>query len=155
MNDFYRTPKEILFIDDDEEEYAILNLALAEINPLIKLTHAKTCSKALYELEDCSPDLIFLDINMPQLNGIECITKLKESASYCQVPIVIYSGSNAPRDIKASGQQGADLFFIKALSFQELLSSLQEILSMGWFLKDRPQYKVYTKGQYQDYDLAS
>lgn len=71
------------------------------------------------------PDVIFLDINMPIMNGWECLRKLKDNSVYKSIPIIMYSTSSARRDIDLAYKLGVQLFLTKPEDFRELSSILK------------------------------
>ena len=71
------------------------------------------------------PDVIFLDINMPIMNGWECLKKLKDHSAYRAIPAVMYSTSSAKKDIDLAYRLGALLFLTKPEDFRELCKILQ------------------------------
>ena len=70
------------------------------------------------------PDLIFLDINMPRLNGKECLSELKKDPSLCHIPVVIYSTSRLIKDIQDIRGMGGIEFLTKPCSSQDLKTAL-------------------------------
>jgi CheY-like chemotaxis protein len=73
------------------------------------------------------PHIIFLDINMPVMNGWECLKRLKENSTYRHIPTVIYSTSSAKRDIGIAYSLGASLFLSKPEDFNDLHKILEII----------------------------
>lgn len=75
------------------------------------------------------PDIIFLDINMPVMNGWECLQQLKNNTQYNSIPIIMYSTSSAKKDIDMAYDLGALLFVTKPEDFRELSSILHVVAS--------------------------
>src|SRR5690606_26483347 len=67
-----------------------------------------------------APDVIFLDINMPRLNDIECLKKIREDAKLQTIPIIMYSASNNQENIDLASDSGANYYALKSSSFGEL-----------------------------------
>jgi len=83
----------ILVVDDDIEDLEIFCEAINEINPSIQCItarHGKEAIHVLHEL-DTLPDIIFLDHNMPQMNGRRCLTYIKSDERLKAIPVVMYS----------------------------------------------------------------
>jgi CheY-like chemotaxis protein len=78
------------------------------------------------------PDLIFLDMNMPKLNGKQVLRELKKVRSLIGIPVIMYSTSFAPRDIEEINQLGAVHHLLKPSRFDDLCRSLNQILSTNW-----------------------
>lgn len=151
MEHMLQTITEVLLIDDDADEHAVFRLALQDIIPQAKLVYVKSCTAALTELIDCKPDLIFLDLNMPNLDGFDCIKALKSNARLCNIPIIIYSGSNNPKDIERGGIAGATLYFEKCFSYPELVAALKAIIHSTHKSSQTEQYKVYKNGKIESF----
>jgi DNA-binding NarL/FixJ family response regulator len=126
----------LLLIDDDPDEYSILKDALEEIEPTLKLSYASTCSGILAELENCKPDLIFLDINLPAISGFECLKEIKESIAHCQIPVIIYSNSQFQKDVDLAYDLKADLYLNKSCSFQQLVDSLKLVFTLPFHSRE-------------------
>src|SRR4051812_29905511 len=93
-------PITILLVDDDEEDILIFKEVVrndidSNIN-IITSTNGVECLKAL---ENISPDVIFLDINMPVMGGKECLEKIKNDPQLKDIPVVIYSTSTNLNEI--------------------------------------------------------
>ncbi|WP_185731415.1 response regulator [Larkinella rosea] len=73
------------------------------------------------------PDLIFLDLKMPQISGGQLLTKLKEDPEWKHVPVVIFTHSTSPKDMEQCMDAGADGFFNKDISVHGIKSQLIEI----------------------------
>src|SRR5882762_7867987 len=85
--------KHILLIDDDEDEVIMLTDALKQVNMPYKCTWAKSGEQAVSQLAYLTPDLIFLDINMPGMNGFECLAAIKQVPRLQSIPVVLHSSA--------------------------------------------------------------
>jgi CheY-like chemotaxis protein len=122
----------ILIVDDDEDDRALFCDALHEINSSIHCLIAQNGEEALDGLRSFrlpKPDVIFLDLNMPRLNGMDCLTELKNDTLFRDIPTVIYSTSCFEKDIEMAIQSGAENFIIKPLYFKELCNAIKFILT--------------------------
>ena len=89
--------KKFLIVDDDSDDRDFFCEALGEVMPdsgCYTAINGRRALKALENKEIDLPDLIFLDINMPVMNGWQLLTKLKETESYGTIPVIIYSTSH-------------------------------------------------------------
>src|SRR5206468_10762386 len=86
--------KTVLLVDDDIEEHEIFKLALSKFNEDIQFVSALNGIYALNILKQASPDWIFLDINMPGMNGIDTLYEIKKLESLKNVPVFIFSTSD-------------------------------------------------------------
>jgi CheY-like chemotaxis protein len=118
----------IMIIDDDPDDRAIFHEAIKEVDPAIRLLVASTAEKALQKLVNTDvssfPDLIFLDVNMPRMNGIECLLELKKEKKLACIPVVIYSTAMSPEHERQARAAGASYFLSKPLLFNEICKSI-------------------------------
>ena len=105
--------KEVMLIDDDLEDHQLFAERLAEYNESIKVIPAYDGPEALKILEKASPDYIFLDMNMPKMNGLEVLEKLKEHETLKSIPVYIYSTSDGYITGRPAIKLGAVQYFQK------------------------------------------
>jgi CheY-like chemotaxis protein len=136
MANFESTPyKQLFIIDDDVEDQEIFVEALKEVNPSIICYNAMNGEDALRQLTMdvmMLPDLIFLDMNMPKLNGKQVLRELKKTRSLINIPVIMYSTSFAPRDIEEIKELGAVFYLLKPSRFDDLCTALTKILLTDW-----------------------
>lgn len=139
--------KTFLLADDDPDDVALFREALCIIDPSIVFHFAQDGRAALERLSDKNleePDIIFLDINMPIMNGWECLAKLKLSDLYNYIPVVIYSTASYRKEIEKAFDMGAFCFFTKPTDFDQLIINLRAIAdNLG---KDMPALIGHLKG---------
>jgi CheY-like chemotaxis protein len=89
------------------------------------------------------PNVIFMDINMPQMDGWACLQALKETAKYKDIPVIVYSTSSNPKDVKHAFELGAQCFCVKPDSYREMQRMLKLIADnlQGNFLDAVAEYK--------------
>lgn len=119
-----------LLADDDADDKTLFCEALAEINPGIVCHTAGDGKEALAILSEeqlKKPDIIFLDINMPVMDGWQCLGKLKQDSRHKNIPVIMYSTSSYQRDIDLALESGAFCFFTKPSDYRELRSILKLI----------------------------
>ncbi|WP_298715638.1 response regulator [Chitinophaga sp.] len=124
--------KTILLIDDDLDDTEIFEEALTEINPAILFYKAENGQDAFNKLqgkEVGQPDIIFLDVNMPGMNGWQFLTKLKTEAAYHNIPVIMYSTSSAKKDIAIAEDLGAVGFLTKPADYKGLKKALLLLLA--------------------------
>jgi CheY-like chemotaxis protein len=110
--------RNIFIADDDEDDLSFFHDAVRETCPTIELTTAEDGQVLLHKLENAPlPDVILLDLNMPFINGKECLKVLRQNPQYNKVPILIYSTSNAKTDIDYCLQNGANYYIVKPSSY--------------------------------------
>ena len=123
------TAKTCFLIDDDVDDQEIFTIALKQVNPHLHCVTANSGDEALKKLltqNSFIPDYIFLDLNMPRMNGKECLMEIKKHDHINHIPVIIYSTSSSQYDIHTTRLLGASSFITKPFSITELTEKLQE-----------------------------
>ncbi|RYZ28843.1 MAG: response regulator [Chitinophagaceae bacterium] len=124
------TPPLVFFLaDDDEDDRMLFEEALAEVDKKIRCITVKNGREALDVLQNemvLLPDYIFLDLNMPMLNGLQCLAELKKIELLQHIPVIIYSTSSDKDSMEESKRLGAIDFFVKPSNFTGLKNYLQK-----------------------------
>ena len=120
--------KKILLIDDDEDEQIFFTEALKEINVSVKCFCAVTAEEGMKLLKHFLPDVIFLDMNMPVLNGLECLELIKKDDGLKKIPVIIYSTGMDEHMFKDATRKGAFTCIKKKDTIKELASTLKDLL---------------------------
>lgn len=120
----------ILLIDDDIDDQEIFTSALAFIDNAIVCNIAPNGYEGIQQLKesDTLPDLIFLDLNMPVMNGLQFLREVKATKKTKDVPIVIYSTASDSKTIEETRKLGAATFITKPEKFSELVGLLHGLL---------------------------
>ncbi len=119
----------ILLIEDDADDQFFFMDALGLVASGLQCQIAHDGVEALRHLDTFElPSLIFLDLNMPRMNGYECLSRIRESAAK-DVPVVVISTSTNPRDKKRVKELGASIFLEKSGDHKKLRGQLAEIFS--------------------------
>jgi CheY-like chemotaxis protein len=123
----------ILLVDDDEDEKESFLNALRTLNLAHVLYTATSCQELFTTLEqNVLPHVIFMDINMPLPNGLECVKRLKESKQYLDIPVVMYSVSPSGKDIAEAYAAGAHYYIVKPYTSVNLAPTLKVALTPDW-----------------------
>lgn len=139
--------KILFLIDDDQDDREVFRDAVKHCDPNIELMFATDGVQAL-EILDAStvlPDVIFLDYNMPRMNGLECLKRLKANHAFKDIPTVMYTTSGDREQEKVLLLLGADHYMQKTVSFTGLcdeLSRLFDLLSKSTNLKSLRERKA-------------
>lgn len=121
----------VLLVDDDEDDQDIFREAALLVNPDIRLLAARDGEDALSVLEQRAselPDFIFLDVNMPRMDGREFLRVVKADARFQNVPVVIYSTSKHKSELGEYFKMGASNYITKPSEFNLLISYLRAVL---------------------------
>jgi len=123
--------KTVFLIDDDIDDREIFQAALESIDPTIQYTEARDGQEALNKMAGDGfkkPGLIFVDLNMPKVNGKEFLNAAKKMPEYKDVPVIIYSTSSIKEEKEKCIADGAWGFMTKHSSYDALCEDLKKIL---------------------------
>jgi DNA-binding NtrC family response regulator len=123
--------KTVVLIDDDADDLDIMKEAITRIDPALlclSFIYSQEAVRVLSQDRLFVPDYIFIDINMPKKNGIECLIDLRTIKSLKEVKIIIYSTSLPLQMAKKLEAQGATFSFQKPYSLAEYCRILSTIL---------------------------
>lgn len=117
--------KHILLVDDDPDDQLLFREALEYADEGADFSIASNGIEALAALEDENvPDIVFLDLNMPIMNGEECLKAIRGNTSWQKLPVVIYSTSVAPEHEKKLLRSGATAVLKKPHDFIALCNMI-------------------------------
>jgi len=122
----------VLLIDDDDEDHLFFNLALQKISPPVECASARDAEEALAMLRNIfyNPHFIFIDINMPRMNGIECLSEIKKIERLNDVKLYMYTTTSPEEKIVNSCKQlGAREVISKMSDISLLQEKLSRVLS--------------------------
>jgi two-component system chemotaxis response regulator CheY len=108
---------------------SLLTSALEDLDVPVKVTEAESGFEALRQLPRESYDLIVTDINMPDINGLELISFVKNNAAYREIPLVVVSTEGSERDRDKGVGLGADAYLVKPFAPDELKDVVLDLLA--------------------------
>jgi CheY-like chemotaxis protein len=118
----------ILYADDDPDEIFLFYDVLMELDPSVTCITAGNGEEVLQMLTHVTPDLIFLDVHMPIMDGKECMKAIRENPLFEAIPVILYS--NEKSDVTANYCQfGAAGFIRKTANVMQLREQLRAILA--------------------------
>ncbi|QEC52904.1 response regulator receiver domain-containing protein [Anseongella ginsenosidimutans] len=121
-----------LIVDDDTEDQELFIDAVKEVDPTIECVSVYNGEEALDFLKkdpSVLPDYIFMDLNMPVLNGIQCLAEIKKTQTLHHIPVCIYTTSNWSKNEEETRKLGANHFFTKPVRFNEICKYISTILN--------------------------
>ena len=134
------SPVRILIVEDNEPDAYLVKTALRSAQIDFELTHAKDGISALAMLDDAVKssrsvaDLIFLDLNLPQIDGFALLTAMRRHPASAEVPIAVLSSSLSHDDVTRSGELGANRFIVKPIELNDFMSliagTVKEMLNL-------------------------
>lgn len=122
----------VILADDDVEDHEIFQEALLEAAPFVTLSFTKNGSDLMRLLQNYVPDFVFLDMDMPGLDGLQCLRHIRTSSLLQNVHVIMFSGGARPVKVEMAYEMGADLFIVKPDNFTELRNVLSRVLSLDW-----------------------
>ena len=136
----------ILFADDDEDDRNFFKQALKELPLKTNLTTVNDGDELMnYLAENMEqlPDVVFLDINMPNKSGIECLEEIKQHKKLKGLPVVMFSTSYENKAINMLFKNGADIYVRKPNDLEQLKQVIQHALTItveSMLLNDKLKY---------------
>ena len=121
----------IFLIDDDLDDQLFFKEVIESINPTLHCETATNGKIALDKLKISAtlPDIIFLDLNIPVMNGLDFLIQIKKEYALRKIPVCIFTTSNIDREKELTKELGAKCFLTKPSDFKVLRRQLQQILS--------------------------
>ncbi|RYE33440.1 MAG: response regulator [Sphingobacteriaceae bacterium] len=130
---------DIFYVEDDTDFAFIMQHAAQEVNSKISIQIIENGKDALVRLNQLTtdrakPKLILLDLNLPGLSGLDLVKNIREIPYLKYVPVVFFTTSDNPKDVKASLELGANAYLTKPAGYTNLVSCLHSIYDF-WFTK--------------------
>ena len=122
----------LMLVEDDADDRHFFRDAVKEIDPNIECIEAWNGTQALELLSEIKqlPDFIFIDINMPLMNGLDCLEKIKEDEKLKNIPVIIYTTSIFQEGSDYTKELGASYFVTKPTDLnllpQLLISAMEK-----------------------------
>ncbi|BCY29575.1 response regulator [Flavobacterium okayamense] len=135
----------ITLADDDEDDRLLFTDAFDElkINTVVStFNNGQLLMDYLNNPDSVLPHIIFLDLNMPIKNGIDCLKEIKQNDKFKNIAIAIYSTSSSDEDVENTFVLGANVYIKKPSDFNTLKEVLNDVVTTNW------QY--YTSGLNKD-----
>jgi CheY-like chemotaxis protein len=120
--------KLLLYIDDDPEDMEFFREAVETVDPSCVCIGARNGAEGLQLLSTITPDLIFLDINMPVMDGKETLRSIQVDSRLNKLPVFMLSTTTNPREREVFRKLGAKACLIKPNSFTALCETLKGYL---------------------------
>jgi DNA-binding response OmpR family regulator len=118
--------KKLLIVDD--EPNIVMSLEYAFQKQSYNVFIARDGSEALQIMEREIPDLVILDVMMPQVDGYETIQRIKENPAFAKAKIIFLSAKSKSDDIEKGLSLGADMYFTKPFSVKKLITAVDQLI---------------------------
>jgi CheY-like chemotaxis protein len=117
----------VLYIEDNLSNLALIERVM-ERRPAIKLLTARNGVEGLRMTREHLPDLILLDLNLPDIHGLEVLNRLRSDPLSVEVPVIVISADATSRQRKRLVEAGAAEYLTKPLNINKFLNVLDESL---------------------------
>ena len=118
--------KKILVVDDDQLTRAVLqhNVILAGYDVIV----ASNGREAMQKIQEVTPDLIVVDLVMPDMNGFEMLRRIRSNKETMQTPVIVVSALQSQTDIEEAKASGADIYLTKPIKPEEFIKHVKKYL---------------------------
>ena len=118
-------PKKILAVDDEKHIVRLVQINLEKEGYIV--VTASNGREALEKVASEKPDLIVMDVMMPEMDGLEALTELKKGLDTADIPVIMLTAKAQDADVFRGWQSGADLYLTKPFNPAELLTFVKRI----------------------------
>lgn len=116
----------ILVVDDNDDSLRIIQMVLESNGFAVRL--AKSGKEALESIKQEVPQLVLLDVMMPEMSGLEVLEKVRASAQTSRVPVILLTAKAQDEDVISGYQVGADYYITKPFTAKQLLYGIRLVL---------------------------
>ena len=120
--------KKVLVIDDEVLIREVVKATL--VNSNFEAVTLESPKEAEAVIRKTKPDLILMDVYMPELNGLELLKKLKKDPETAKIPVIIFSGSQERSDILGGQQIGVYEYVTKPVDNRVLIAKIRSVLNL-------------------------
>jgi DNA-binding response OmpR family regulator len=126
--------RKILIIDDDDDDCELFVDAAVMVESDLECAKIYRADRAIELLKTSyKPDFIFLDLNMPLVDGKKCLADIREIPALDTVPVIVYTTSKRQEDEASTLALGANYFITKPSALQELCDEIAYVLGHKWY----------------------
>ena len=133
----------VLVVDDNEDNVKIMSLIL--LGKGFEVRTARDGKAALRSIEQERPDVVLLDIMMPDMDGIEVLDRIRANPQSASLPVILVTGKGQDDDVLAGYKYGADYYITKPFTARQLLHGIGLVLGNEQSEDKRPKAPSETK----------
>ena len=126
----------ILLADDDADDRFFFRNALSNSAINAELTTVEDGQQLIdflaTALSPSTPDVIFLDINMPGIDGKACLREIRHQEQFADMPVIVLSTSTSAKDIDETFRDGANMYISKALFYMDSVGWIEKLFPPDW-----------------------
>ena len=117
----------VLYVEDNRVNFLLVEQLLS-IWSLVELHHAEDGTRALELARVEEPDLLILDLHLPDMNGLEVLRRLRQEAAFARARVAVLTASAMPGDVAAAREAGVVEYWTKPLNVPRLMKDVQRLL---------------------------
>ena len=121
--------KTILIVEDEEDAAELFSEMMRVSGFRVLKTSRSTLALPMMAAE--KPDLILLDIMMPEISGLDILRQMRQDPALAGIPVIVISAKSMPTDIKNSMEAGASTYLTKPVGYLELKEAVERVLAGG------------------------
>ena len=136
---------DILVVDDNPSDCGLALVAFQRESPVLRVITLESGAEAIDYLfctgtysvrgDPAPPKLVILDINMPEMSGLEVLKRIRADARTRELAVIILTGSYDPQEIEQAVRLGATSYFIKPIDLHEYIDMLR-VIRKNWLSVD-------------------
>jgi CheY-like chemotaxis protein len=138
----------VILAEDDDGHARLMERNLRRggiVNQIQRVRDGKELVDLLLSANGNGPDLVFLDLNMPRLDGFEVLARLKADARLRSIPVIMVTSTDSQREIKRAYELGASGYVVKPVDAEAFVD---RVVKLGLFLEvvelpDKPLHSVH------------
>lgn len=125
----------VALVDDDKDDRFLFQEVIEEIKintNLLLFTNGQEFMDYLTQADVVNLHIVFLDLNMPVKNGIQCLEEIRRNNRFNDISVAIYSTSSSEADIEETFVKGANVYINKPNDFKNLKKTIEQVLRVNW-----------------------
>jgi DNA-binding NarL/FixJ family response regulator len=143
-----RRTMSVLIADDHPLMLAGIRRTLEHAEDIDVVGEAQSCSQLLLLIERRAPDVVLMDMHMPDMVGMECIEEIREQSPH--VKIVVLSASDEPRSINGALEAGASAYVVKSAAASDVVAVLRQVINGAVFVASTGPLRGSRNGSLSD-----
>jgi DNA-binding response OmpR family regulator len=124
---FMTSPEKTVLIIEDEADAAELFAEMMRVSGF-RVLKTSSSTPALSLIATEKPDIIILDIMMPEVSGLDILRQMRQDSTLAAIPVVVVSAKSMPADIRTGMEAGASTYLTKPVGFLELKEAVERAL---------------------------
>ncbi len=124
--------KTVLYIEDDPSLRQLVDFMLQKMPDVsVRFLQEKTGTAGIQAARESRPDIILLDLSLPDISGFEVLERLKNDSGTGAIPVIALSGDSLPEDVAKGLEAGFDGYLTKPLGVSDFYSLIDRMLASG------------------------